>query len=429
VVKTGKSTEFTLAFGSCNKQFRDMSLWKDVADERADAFAWLGDVVYADEKVRLPDGSNARVYKGEDAHLEAYAVMKAHSEYARIRANADVVGTWDDHDYGFNNAGKHWSHKDFAKKAFLDFLDEPEGSERRTRDGGVYDAVDYVNDEGRRVRVILLDLRWDLEESDESSSGSFMSETQWAWFGDMLAAEPRPDVTIIGSGIQVLEAPHLILQPLAKYVEPARLIAEGLENWSRNKREKDRLFATIKSTKSRVVFISGDVHHGQIAVEPAGCYLPYKTIDVTASGFTHTPFREPREPIRTLSLFATPRYFNSWILPAFDRWTGINYGVIEVDWKRGEVRAMVKSTGRETVLEESMAFADFDEDAPEKVEHRTGCSPIIEMSYEERGVRIVLFFAWLASVYAAHVVVPAAFIYVTYRSLKRRAAAKRTKVD
>jgi len=35
----------------------------------------------------------------------------------------------------------------------------------------------------------------------------------------------------------------------------------------------------------------------------------------------------------------------------------------------------------------------------------------------------------LASVYAAHAVVPAVLIYVTFRSLKRSLAPKRTKSD
>ena len=102
-----------------------MSLWDDVARGEYDAFAWLGDAVYADERVRVGIRGSERVYKGEEAHARAYARVKAHPAYAKVRATADVSGTWDDHDYGFNNAGKHWSVKEFAREAFLDFLDEP----------------------------------------------------------------------------------------------------------------------------------------------------------------------------------------------------------------------------------------------------------------------------------------------------------------
>jgi hypothetical protein len=41
-----------------------------------------------------------------------------------------VLGTWDDHDYGLNDAGKELSGKVIAQRLMLDFLDEPEDSKR-----------------------------------------------------------------------------------------------------------------------------------------------------------------------------------------------------------------------------------------------------------------------------------------------------------
>lgn len=41
-----------------------------------------------------------------------------------------VIGTWDDHDYGLNDAGKEYSGKVFTQRLLLDFLDEPEDSKR-----------------------------------------------------------------------------------------------------------------------------------------------------------------------------------------------------------------------------------------------------------------------------------------------------------
>ena len=39
-----------------------MSLWDDVARDEYDAFAWLGDAVYADERVRVGIRGSERVY-------------------------------------------------------------------------------------------------------------------------------------------------------------------------------------------------------------------------------------------------------------------------------------------------------------------------------------------------------------------------------
>lgn len=108
---------------------------------------------------------------------EVYERVKRDEAYAAVRRRADVVGTWDDYDYGFNNVGKYWLCKVFVKKVFLDFLDELVGSEWCMCEGGVWDLVDYVDEaSGRRARVILLDLCWDLEELDEVSEGKMMSE-------------------------------------------------------------------------------------------------------------------------------------------------------------------------------------------------------------------------------------------------------------
>jgi alkaline phosphatase D len=41
-----------------------------------------------------------------------------------------VIGTWDDHDYGLNDAGKEYSGKVFSQRLMLDFLDEAEDSSR-----------------------------------------------------------------------------------------------------------------------------------------------------------------------------------------------------------------------------------------------------------------------------------------------------------
>lgn len=41
-----------------------------------------------------------------------------------------VVGTWDDHDYGLNDAGKEFGGKKTNQRLLLDFLDEPQDSPR-----------------------------------------------------------------------------------------------------------------------------------------------------------------------------------------------------------------------------------------------------------------------------------------------------------
>ena len=126
-----------IAFGSCNRHDRAQDLWPAVRSLSPDAWVWLGDAIYADGKV-----DNVRRYGGRAFHRDAYATQNEHPEYAALRAETRILGTWDDHDYGFNNAGAEWREKEFAQRLFLDFLGEPRGSPRRTR-AGVYEAYTF----------------------------------------------------------------------------------------------------------------------------------------------------------------------------------------------------------------------------------------------------------------------------------------------
>ena len=46
-----------------------------------------------------------------------------------------VIGVQDDHDYGQNNGDSRYENKTQVQRIFLDFIDEPQDSERRAREG------------------------------------------------------------------------------------------------------------------------------------------------------------------------------------------------------------------------------------------------------------------------------------------------------
>src|SRR3546814_10905031 len=104
-----------IAFRSCARQNRPQPIWTPIADHRPDLFVFLGDTVYGDT---------------EDMEIlrRAYAVLGAEPGFRRLRATASVVGTWDDHDYGRNNAGAEYPMKRQSKQVFLDFFGEPQNS-------------------------------------------------------------------------------------------------------------------------------------------------------------------------------------------------------------------------------------------------------------------------------------------------------------
>lgn len=80
------------------------------------------------------------------------------SGYQALRRKLPVVAAWDDHDFGKNNAGRTFCAKTETKQVFCDFFGEPLNSERRIRDGGIYNSYEY-GPLGQRVQIILMDVR------------------------------------------------------------------------------------------------------------------------------------------------------------------------------------------------------------------------------------------------------------------------------
>lgn len=72
-----------------------------------------------------------------------------------------MIGIWDDHDYGSNNADHTLHTKYVQRQLFLDFIGEPDDTERRlNNERGLYQDYVMITREGIKVHVILLDVRF-----------------------------------------------------------------------------------------------------------------------------------------------------------------------------------------------------------------------------------------------------------------------------
>ncbi|CAL5360891.1 unnamed protein product [Camellia sinensis] len=125
-----------------------------------------------------------------------YDKAKSNDGYSRLREN--VIGTWDDHDYGLNDAGKEFDRKITNQRLMLDFLDEPQDSPRR-KQAGVYASYTF-GPAGRQVKVTLLDTRY--HRDPLFSDGNILGNSQWTWLEKELNG-PASAITIIGSSIQL----------------------------------------------------------------------------------------------------------------------------------------------------------------------------------------------------------------------------------
>lgn len=289
-----------IAFGSCAREEREQPVWDAVLAQKPDLFLFIGDNMYAD----APEVPNE-----VGTIEEAYAMLGAQPGYARLTQTVPVLATWDDHDYGKNDAGKEWFLREESQRAFLDFFGVPQDSERRSREG-VYHAQTF-GPEGRRVQVILLDTRYHRDALDRADprpadrgpyrgttdeSRTMLGEAQWTWLEGVLR-EPA-EVRLIASSIQVVPE------------------ESGWEVWANMPHERDRLFRTIARTNaSGVLFLSGDRHHMEIS-RTVDTPTPYPMWDFTSSGLNE-PEREKDEPNRHR---VGPIY------------RGTNFGMVRIDW-------------------------------------------------------------------------------------------------
>lgn len=260
-------THFTLVFASCNDQNREQPLWEPILKHQPDVFVWGGDNIYADT-------ADMQKMKAD------YNKVWAQPLYRQLAKETTIIGTWDDHDYGKNDAGVEWHKKEEAQQLFLDFLKIPATDSLRNQKG-IYYSQSYQKPEGS-VKIVLLDTRYFRDSLQNSTvedrryeawgatnKGSVLGEAQWKWLEEQLQ-EDRHDFTVIISSIQFLANQH------------------GWEKWGNHPQEVEKMKQLLaKAAAKNIFFLSGDRHLAEFSVTQIK-RLPYPLIDFTSSGLTHT---------------------------------------------------------------------------------------------------------------------------------------------
>ena len=127
-----------------------------------------------------------------------------------MRKRTRVVGVWDDHDYGLNDGDRTFAKRDLVRDVYLDFLDEPEDSERRLEKGtGIFQDYE-VRLNGVKVHLILIDVRYDFDKPARDRFGQY----QLAWLESTIARHLDSDVTLIGLGVQGIVDRNFVTEAL-----------------------------------------------------------------------------------------------------------------------------------------------------------------------------------------------------------------------
>lgn len=315
----------SIAFGSCSTGEREIPILRTVAAEDHDLFMFIGDNVYGD--VDSDDATAPEL-------REAYHQLADRAEFQALRQRLPMLATWDDHDYGQDDAGGRFAFKGFTQQLFLDFWRAGDDDTRRTREG-IYDAHTF-GPEGQRVQIILLDTRYfrtDLTPTDERGAvgreryvpstdpaQSMLGDAQWAWLA-MQLRKPA-DIRLLVSSIQVHADGH------------------GWEGWRTMPLERDRLYRLIDESRAQgVVLISGDRHSSGLYVRDN--VTDYPVYEITSSSLNLQFRDENNEP--------GPHRIGQMYAPA-------NYGVIRIDWRAGQLALQIKAIDGTVVREQSIVM-------------------------------------------------------------------------
>ena len=109
-----------IAFGSCADQNHQQPIWSRISAYDPNLFIFAGDNVYGDDR-----SGKLKELRG------AYAQAAKIPAISRLRATRPVLATWDDHDFGMNDAGRDFPNKRASQELFLNHWGVAENGPRQ----------------------------------------------------------------------------------------------------------------------------------------------------------------------------------------------------------------------------------------------------------------------------------------------------------
>jgi alkaline phosphatase D len=317
-----------IAFGSCVNENRPMAFWDVIAEQKPQAFLLIGDNVYGDTR-----STNSADMPTLTA---SYRKLSARQEFDRFRRSVPMMTTWDDHDFGANDAGGSFAFKEYAEKAYESYWGSSDEVKSRP---GVYESR-IVGPEGKRVQFIILDSRffrsdlvampyrdpgpalgWYIANTD--AKATLLGDAQWQWLERELA-KPA-DLRFIVSSIQLITSAH------------------NYESWANFPKERERFYSLLAAKGvNNAVLLTGDRHAGAVyKTEVAGLTAPLWEITSSSLNFAFGKgddrAREP-DASRTGGLWGIP-----------------NFSVIDIDWAAKKVKFSLRRDDNSVIEEQEIS--------------------------------------------------------------------------
>lgn len=308
-----------IAVGSCLDPQEPLDILNTIDRAQPELMIMSGDNVYAEDESADPELASLAT---------AYQTLAAAPAFKQLRQSTPILATWDDHDYGLNDAGGEFPHKTQAKTLFQAFWQIPPEDHSRTRPG-IYRSI-MLGDPPERVQVILLDTRsfrsplkkpwlpllngrYIPQDADDQS---MLGDAQWLWLERELS-KPA-DVRILVSSVQVLAEGH------------------NWEAWRMLPKERTKLLDMVADATGRVIILSGDRHL-------AGLYRLPQSDGGSLWELTSSSLNLPLSKIATNITRETGRHLVD------DPFYDANFGWIELDWHQRILNLEIRDENNQPV--------------------------------------------------------------------------------
>jgi len=258
------SQSINFCIGSCAEftgETQD-SIFYIVPNSEPDFFLWLGDNIYSNESQWGDFKSMKMAYSARHSTTAMeYFFDQIPIQYA----------IWDDHDYGPNDSDSSFEGRLVSGRAFeKTWISTPLNIDK-------YGDIRWKMRKGEAGFVCL-----DNRTHRGPKGTQVLGANQLKWLEETLREYEDMRVVFIAIGSQVLNS------------------ARVYENYSRFPEERNKLLDICSRTRSQVVFLTGDRHHGEINEK---VYKNIKFIEITSSPLTsstHLPSK--KELKRNLNL-------------------------------------------------------------------------------------------------------------------------------
>jgi alkaline phosphatase D len=248
------SPHLKIAICSCMDDTRhEPQIWNDLLSKRPDLIFFVGDSVYADKFAAgsigaTPDDLWSRFSEAR-ATLEIYFAKKL----------IPVFATWDDHDFGRNNAGIGYGYVRESQENFRTFYaQETSHCSLLSRGPGISQVLRMA-----KQQFIFLDCRSFRDFNGSKARFAHWGQVQEEWALNRISEFAGTSWLINGSQF----FPRSLSGESVSQSHPVNLSATLRE---------------LKRIQKRIVFVSGDVHYTELSrIEES--ILGFETFEITSS--------------------------------------------------------------------------------------------------------------------------------------------------